>query len=302
MLRLDTSRLATRHKSARYAARVGSFGDITFRVRYRECDPMGVAHHSVFPIWFEMGRTELLRESGMSYRELESQGFFIAVVKLSMSIRSPARYDDVLRLRTTLVKHGRVKLDHEYALYRAEELLATGSTVLACLDRLGAVQPLPDNPGGADRACDTIPSSPLSEEIVMPVTATQQATSLIEGASPTVFITDMNRAVRFYTETLGLTLLYRAGDHFAMIDAGGGCHIGLHPPGRRTPTPGAPGGIQIGLTPTRSIEEVVRELEHRGVRFRTDEQGRTVIDDSAVKLAFFADPDGNVLYLCEITR
>ncbi len=58
--------------------------------------------------------------------------------------------------------------------------------------------------------------------------------SLISGGSPTIFVTDMDRAVRFYTETLGLGLKYRAGDHFAMIDAGGGLTIGLH---RRRPTP-----------------------------------------------------------------
>ena len=120
-------------------------GEITFRVRYCECDPMGVAHHSAFPVWFEMGRTELLRDSGASYRDLEEAGFLIALVKLSMTIRRPARYDDLLRLRTTLANIGRVKLEHEYALFRGDDLLATGATTVACLDRGGAVQPLPEN-------------------------------------------------------------------------------------------------------------------------------------------------------------
>ncbi len=105
---------------------------------------MGVAHHSVFPVWFEMGRTELLRACGISYRDLEAQGVFIAVVKLEMHIRRPARYDDLLRLRTTLRRAGRAKLDHDYELFRDDLLLATGATVLACLDREGRVQQLPD--------------------------------------------------------------------------------------------------------------------------------------------------------------
>lgn len=134
----------------RYSACVPSSGEITLRVRYCECDPMGVAHHSVFPVWFEMGRTELLRETGISYRDLETKGFSIAVVRLSMAIRRPARYDDVLRLRTTLIKRGHIKLDHEYSLYREDELLATGSTVLVCLDRQGRAQPLPGTLCGDD--------------------------------------------------------------------------------------------------------------------------------------------------------
>ena len=124
---------------------------------------------------------------------------------------------------------------------------------------------------------------------------------LIEGASPTIFVSDLSRAVRFYTETLGLKIAYRGGDHFAMIDAGGGCMIGLHPPGRRAPGPGTPGSIQVGLNVTQPIEEVVRQLQERGVSF-DDHDGSPVVDDGAVKLAFLRDPDGNELYLCEVVK
>jgi catechol 2,3-dioxygenase-like lactoylglutathione lyase family enzyme len=117
----------------------------------------------------------------------------------------------------------------------------------------------------------------------------------IEGGSPTVFITDMGRAVRFYTETLGLKVAYRAGDHFCMIDAGGGLMIGLHPPGKHSPAPGTSGSIQIGLNVAQPIQQVVHTLTERGVNFHGP-----VIADSAVKLAFFNDPDGNDLYLCEV--
>ena len=129
----------------------------------------------------------------------------------------------------------------------------------------------------------------------MVTVSTSPTTKLIEGGSPTIFISEMNRAVRFYTQTLGLKIAYRAGDHFCMIDAGGGLLIGLHPPGDHTPTPGAEGGTQVGLNVAQPIESVVNELRGRGVNFHGP-----VIDDSAVKLAFFNDPDGNVLYLCEV--
>lgn len=122
-------------------------GTLTFRVRYNECDPMGVAHHAAYPVWFEMGRTELLRESNggaLNYRDLEQQGTFLAVVSLEIRYKRPARYDDELTLRTTLKEAGHVKIQHTYELLRASELLATGATTLACLDRNGRVQPLPD--------------------------------------------------------------------------------------------------------------------------------------------------------------
>ena len=76
-------------------------GLTTIRVRYSECDPMGVVHHSVYPIWFEIGRTELLRSmSERSYRDMEAEGLFLVVAQLNVRYRSPARYDDTLNLAT----------------------------------------------------------------------------------------------------------------------------------------------------------------------------------------------------------
>src|SRR6185295_8936683 len=89
---------------------------IEIRVRYCECDPMGVAHHSVYPVWFEMGRTELLRAGGGNYRALEEQGIFLAIVALSVKYKRPARYDDVMTLTTHLVDAGHVKIEHSYEL------------------------------------------------------------------------------------------------------------------------------------------------------------------------------------------
>ena len=127
------------------------------------------------------------------------------------------------------------------------------------------------------------------------MTTQTRTAPLIDGASPTIFVSDMDRAVRFYTETLGLKIQYRAGNDFCMIDAGGGTTLGLHPPGRHTPAPGSSGGIQVGLNVTRPIDEVVATLRERGVIFHGP-----VINDDSVKLAFFGDPDGNALYLCEL--
>ena len=100
------------------------------RVRYCECDPMGVVHHTVYPVWFEMGRTEA--------------GVLLAVVRLEARYRQPARYDEVLQLETSLATVGRVKVEHTYRLLRGEELLVTGATTLACLDKTGQARLLPD--------------------------------------------------------------------------------------------------------------------------------------------------------------
>ena len=117
---------------------------IRIRPRYSECDPMGVVHHTVYPIWFEMGRTELLRMTGVSYRELEEQDILLAVVRLDVRYRSPARYDEELELETELKSVGRVKVVHEYRLKRAGDLLVTGTTTLACLNRDGTPRLIPE--------------------------------------------------------------------------------------------------------------------------------------------------------------
>ena len=119
--------------------------ETSFRVRYPECDPMGVAHHATYPIWFELGRTEMLRATGGNYRDLEAAGVFLAVVRLEVRYRRPARYDDVLRLVTELTVAGPVKIEHAYRLSRGDELLAEAATTLACLDRDGRARTLPES-------------------------------------------------------------------------------------------------------------------------------------------------------------
>lgn len=120
---------------------------IEVRVRYCECDPMNVAHHSVFPIWMEMARTELLRKQGTVYRDLETQGVFFAVIDLSVRYKRPARYDDLLTVHVReLPGHGgkRVKVHHEYEIKCNDQLLVTASTTLACINREGRPIAIPE--------------------------------------------------------------------------------------------------------------------------------------------------------------
>jgi len=105
---------------------------------------MGVLHHANYLTYFEMGRIELLRAGGFSYREMEATGLLMVVVKVEVKYRLPARYDDLLRLCTTVTKVSAAKVEHAYELLRGEELLAQGASTLACVDRSGVVQRIPD--------------------------------------------------------------------------------------------------------------------------------------------------------------
>ena len=118
--------------------------EVPIRVRYPECDPMNVAHHSVYPVWIEIARTELLRGQGVSYAELEKQGVFFVVARLSFRYRRPAHYDDELRVRCVAQPIAGVKIDHDYQIHRGEELIATASTTIVCVDEAGKVRPVPD--------------------------------------------------------------------------------------------------------------------------------------------------------------
>jgi len=120
-------------------------GSMDIRVRYVDCDSMGIVHHSVYPVWLEMGRTELLRETGITYRELEDTGVLLAVIDLTVKYRRPAQYDDLLELTTEWIDAGRVKIRHQYTLRRDDEVLATAETTLACVDREGRPQALPEH-------------------------------------------------------------------------------------------------------------------------------------------------------------
>jgi acyl-CoA thioester hydrolase len=119
-------------------------GEITIRVRYAETDRMGLLHHANYLVYFEQGRTELLRSEGLSYRDLEDRGFLLVLTRAQVRYRSPARYDDLVTLRTTVVRTTHVKIEHKYELLRDGQLLAEGETTLGCIDREGKIQALPE--------------------------------------------------------------------------------------------------------------------------------------------------------------
>jgi acyl-CoA thioester hydrolase len=119
-------------------------GEIQIRVRYAETDPMGCLHHSHYFTYFEIGRTELLRSQGWTYREIEERGNFIVVVKISCRFRQPARYDDLLTLQTWLKRVTRARIEHRYELWRDDTLLAEAESTLACVDREGRLQLIPE--------------------------------------------------------------------------------------------------------------------------------------------------------------
>ena len=117
---------------------------IEIRVRYAECDPMGLAHHGAYPVWLEMARTELLREVGTAYGELEAHGVYFVVTALSVTYKRPARYDDRLAVAVFLERATRAKLEHGYEIRRAGTLLATARTTLACVDADGRPRAIPE--------------------------------------------------------------------------------------------------------------------------------------------------------------
>ena len=107
---------------------------IQFRIRYSETDQMGYAHHGNYAQYFEMGRTEWLRELGISYKQMEEDGIMLPVISLNTNYLKPAKYDDVLTLKTTLAKSPSAKIEFYYEIYRDDELLTTANVVLVFVD------------------------------------------------------------------------------------------------------------------------------------------------------------------------
>lgn len=90
------------------------------RVRYEETDQMGVVYHANYLNWFEIGRTELIREMGMPYKEIEARGLLLPVVELDVKYRLPARYDDLIAIYTRVVDFTYVRLEFAYEIRRHE--------------------------------------------------------------------------------------------------------------------------------------------------------------------------------------
>lgn len=123
-----------------------SVGRHQIRVRYGETDQMGVAHHGSHIAWFEEARTEWLRSRGVSYRELEQSGVILPVVALKIDYRSTVGYDDLVLIETWVKERGRASITFAYrAVFEQEaRLIAEAEITLACVDREGKVQRLPD--------------------------------------------------------------------------------------------------------------------------------------------------------------
>jgi acyl-CoA thioester hydrolase len=106
------------------------------RVRYRECDPMGVVYHTHYLDYFEAGRTEALRDLGVRYRDLEDRGIIMPVVEANVRYRAPAHYDDVLAVEVVFEEMPGVRVPIEYTVHRNSEddVLAEGHTTLCFMD------------------------------------------------------------------------------------------------------------------------------------------------------------------------
>lgn len=112
-----------------------NFNETEIRVRYGETDQMGVVYHANYAVYFETGRTEWLREFGLSYSKMEAEGVMLPVISLSINYKNSARYDDVLKVKTRLKKMPTASIEFEYELWNESNvLLATGTTVLAFID------------------------------------------------------------------------------------------------------------------------------------------------------------------------
>ncbi|MFA5058204.1 MAG: thioesterase family protein [Opitutaceae bacterium] len=106
-------------------------------VRYAETDMMGIVYHGSYLPWFEVGRTTLLKEHGLPYRELEAAGYRLPVLEVGVKYLKPAFYDDTLTIVTTLDEKPLLRIQLAYEVRRGDELLATGHTVHAFIDREG---------------------------------------------------------------------------------------------------------------------------------------------------------------------
>lgn len=126
------------------ALKQGDVVTTSFRVRYAETDAMGIVHHAAYMVWFEAGRSELMFQKGSSYAELEAQGFHLPVVEAEARFLAPARYGDIVSVRTRVEETGSRRMTFAYEVVNEKkETLATGRTVHICVDRTGNVRSIP---------------------------------------------------------------------------------------------------------------------------------------------------------------
>ena len=118
--------------------------EIEIRVRYYETDGQGFVHHANYLQYFELARVEQLLAMGHDYAQLERDGVLLVVNKIACKYHRPSKFGDTLRLQIRTVRARGARIDHEYRVLRGHELLAEAESTLACIDREGRVQRLPD--------------------------------------------------------------------------------------------------------------------------------------------------------------
>lgn len=113
---------------------INLISEISHRVNYSEIDQMGVVYHSRYVVWLDEARTEHIRRTGVSYRDLEAQGIRLVVGELRVRYRQPARYDDLVQVRCWVRECASRRITFGYAVYRGEELLVTAETAMMALN------------------------------------------------------------------------------------------------------------------------------------------------------------------------
>jgi acyl-CoA thioester hydrolase len=116
----------------------------SYRVIYGDCDSMAIVYYSNYLRFFEIGRTELLRDMGLTYREVEEKGFFLPATETYLKYLKPAVYDDLILIETTIGFVRRASSRFNYTIFRGSEILVQGYTVHACLDRDDKIVRFPD--------------------------------------------------------------------------------------------------------------------------------------------------------------
>jgi acyl-CoA thioester hydrolase len=114
------------------------------RVRYAETDRMGVVYYANYLVWFEVARTDWLRETGWSYREMESAGVSLPVIEAHCQYRQPARYDDEIEIRTRAALMSPIRIRFDYEVVRDDVVLSNGHTEHAAVDGAGRPCRLPE--------------------------------------------------------------------------------------------------------------------------------------------------------------
>jgi acyl-CoA thioester hydrolase len=132
------------HQSSQIAVKMLSDFEIEIRVRYYETDAQGFVHHANYLVYFEQARVEQLLALGYDYAHLERDGILLVVNKMAVKFLRPARFGDTLRIAIRTVRARGARIDHEYRVHRGNELLAEAESTLACIDREGRVQRLPE--------------------------------------------------------------------------------------------------------------------------------------------------------------